>query len=194
MWLILVPAVRVYLWKLSDYRCDLSLFACSVWRTFAPCDACAVQCRRVRVPYVDHVRAAFIIRAGMQAGRQAGRQAGQSHKPAFVRNWVGLVSALKHGLLYSCRFSICESGFRILSFSTKDACRPCNGCAAEVTSILYFPPCKNVCDWLDHSVSRCAQKCTYVTHVHCPRNHMTVSTGQMGDHVSLLGAVALEVC
>ena len=32
-------------------------------------------------------------------------------------------------------------------------CRPYNSCAAAVTSTLYFPPRKNVCDWLDHCFS-----------------------------------------
>ena len=141
--------------------------------------------------YVDHVHAAFI------SSRHAGRQASPINS-AFVRNWVGLVSALKYDILYSCRFSIVNPDFAFYRSPRKMlllyTCRPYNSCAAKVTSILYFPPCKNVYDWLDHSVSRCAQKCTYVTLVHCPRNHVTVSTGQMGDHVSLLGAVALEVC
>ena len=52
------------------------------------------------------------MQAGRQASRQAGRQASPIN-PAFVRNWVGLVSALKHDIyiLHSCRFSIVNPDF-----------------------------------------------------------------------------------
>ena len=48
--------------------------------------------------------------------------------------------------------------------------------------------------FLKYSLNPCLNGLDYVTLVHCPRNDMTVSTGQVGDHMSLLGAVALKVC
>ena len=59
--------------------------------THAQCSAGACTCSMS----ITSVR----LSSSEQACRQAGRQASPIN-PAFVRNWVGLVSALKHDIYY----------------------------------------------------------------------------------------------
>ena len=77
------------------YPCSRAPFGALLLRvTHAQCSAGACACHMS----ITSVRLSSSEQACRQAGRQAGRQASPIN-PAFVRNWVGLVSALKHGII-----------------------------------------------------------------------------------------------